>query len=218
MIGVKIKWLGHASFLITSEGGVKVLTDPYSRGGGINYGAIKEAADIVTVSHKHPDHDNVSAVKGKPVVVDAPGVRSVKGIDFTGISCYHDGAKGAQRGTNIIFCFTVDGVRVCHLGDLGHELDAAQVREVGPVDVLLVPVGGFYTIDCRQATAVAAALKPRVIIPMHVKTPKCDYPIAGAEDFLAGRGNTRRVDASEIEIRKDGLPAETETLVLRHAL
>jgi L-ascorbate metabolism protein UlaG (beta-lactamase superfamily) len=215
---MKIKWLGHASFLITSDSGVKVITDPYSRGGGINYGPIQETADIVTVSHKHPDHDNVGAVKGQPAVVDAPGARNVKGIDFRGVSCYHDGARGAQRGTNIIFCFTVDGVRVCHLGDLGHELDAAKVREIGPVDVLLVPVGGFYTIDCRQAAAVAGALQPRMVIPMHVKTPKCDYPITGAEDFLEGRSNTRRMDASEIEVRKDRLPAETETVVLRHAL
>lgn len=215
---MKIKWLGHASFLITSESGLKVITDPYSRGGGINYGPIREAADIVTVSHKHQDHDNVGAVKGKPVVVDAPGPRTVKGVELLGVPCYHDGAGGAERGTNIIFCFIIDGVRVCHLGDLGHELDAATVQEVGPVDVLLVPVGGFYTIDSRQAAAVVVALKPRVVIPMHVKSAGCDYPIAGVEEFLAGRSNVRRVDASEIEIRKDGLPAGTETVVLRHAL
>ncbi len=215
---MKIKWLGHASFLITSDSGVRVITDPYSRGGGINYGQIQEAADIVTVSHKHPDHDNVGAVKGQPAVVDTPGARNVKGIDFLGVSSFHDGARGAQRGTNIIFCFGIDGVRVCHLGDLGHELDAAKVREIGPVDVLLVPVGGCYTIDASQAAAVCEALKPRVVIPMHVKTAKCDYPITPAEDFFKGRKNASRVDASEIEIRKDRLPAETETIVLRHAL
>ncbi len=215
---MKIKWVGHASFLITSESGVRVITDPYSRGGGINYGQIQEAADIVTVSHQHPDHNNVGAVKGQPAVVDTPGARNVKGIDFLGVSCFHDGAGGAQRGTNIIFCFGMDGVRVCHLGDLGHELDAAKVREIGPVDVLLVPVGGCYTIDASQAAAVCESLKPRVVIPMHVKTAKCDYPITPAEDFFKGRKNARRVDASEIEIRKDRLPAETETIVLRHAL
>ncbi len=215
---MRIRWLGHSSFLLTSDSGVKVITDPYSRGGGIKYGQIQESADVVTVSHKHPDHDNTGAVKGKPVVVDTPGKKTVKGIDFVGVSCYHDGAKGAQRGNNIIFCFTIDGVRVCHLGDLGHELDAARLQEIGAVDVLLVPVGGLYTIDFRQAAAISAAIKPRVVIPMHVKTAKCDYPIATAEDFLNGRGNTRRVDASEIEIKKDSLPAEAETIVLHHAL
>jgi L-ascorbate metabolism protein UlaG (beta-lactamase superfamily) len=215
---MKIKWLGHASFLITSDSGVRVITDPYSRGGGIEYGQIQETADIVTVSHKHQDHNNVGAVKGKPAVVDAPGAKNVRGIEFLGVSCYHDGAKGAQRGPNIIFCFTIDGVRVCHLGDLGHDLDAEKVKEIGAVDVLLVPVGGFYTIDARQATGVCEALKPGVVIPMHVKTAKCDYPITGVEDFLKGRKNVSRLAASETEIKKDKLPSETETIVLQHAL
>ena len=215
---MKIKWLGHASFLITSDSGVRVITDPYTRGGGITYGQIQETADIVTVSHKHQDHNNVGAVKGKPTVIDAPGTRNVKGVEFRGVSCYHDGAKGAQRGSNIIFCFIVDGVHVCHLGDLGHELDAEKMKEIGAVDVLFVPVGGFYTIDARQAASVCEALNPKVVIPMHVKTAKCDYPITGVEDFLKGRKNVNRVSASETEIKKDKLPAETETIVLQHAL
>lgn len=215
---MKIKWLGHASFLIVSDSGVRVVTDPYSRGGGIDYGPIQETAEIVTVSHKHADHNNVGAVKGRPTVVDVPGSKSVKGIEFTGVSTFHDGANGAQRGSNIIFCFTVDGVRVCHLGDLGHELDAGKVKEIGAVDVLLVPVGGFFTIDAEQAAGVCETLKPKMVIPMHVKTAKCDYPITGVEDFLRGRKNVRRVSGSETEIRKDALPSESETVVLQHAL
>lgn len=215
---MKIKWLGHASFLITSDSGVRVVTDPYARGGGIEYGPIQETAEIVTVSHKHQDHNNVGAVKGKPTLVDVAGTRNVKGVDLLGVSTYHDGAKGAQRGPNIVFCFTMDGLRVCHLGDLGHELDAAKAKEIGTVDVLLVPVGGFYTIDCGQACSVCEVLKPKVVIPMHVKTAKCDYPIAGVEDFLKGRKNVKRVAGSETEIKKDTLPAETETIVLQHAL
>lgn len=215
---MKIKWLGHASFLITSDGGVRVITDPYHRTGGIEYGLIQETADVVTVSHQHQDHNNVAAVKGTPIVVDGPGVRNAKGIEFLGVPSYHDGRKGAQRGPNIIFCFAIDGVRVCHLGDLGHELDASKVKEIGVVDVLLVPVGGFYTIDARQATSVCEALKPKVVIAMHVRTAKCDYPITGVEDFLKGRKNVSRVAASETEIKKDKLPSETETIVLQHAL
>jgi L-ascorbate metabolism protein UlaG (beta-lactamase superfamily) len=218
VVGMKIKWLGHASFLITSDSGVRVITDPYHCTGGIEYGPIQETADVVTVSHQHQDHNNVAAVKGNPTVVDVPGVMSGKGIEFLGVPSYHDGRKGAQRGPNSIFCFAIDGVRVCHLGDLGHELDAGKVKEIGGVDVLLVPVGGFYTIDARQATGVCEALKPRVVIPMHVKTAKCDYPITGVEDFLKGRRNVSRLAASETEINKDKLPSETETVVLQHAL
>jgi len=215
---MKIKWLGHASFLITSEESLKIITDPYSVGGGITYGMINEAADIVTVSHKHGDHDNVDAAKGKPEVVSALGNRRVKGIDFKGIPCYHDDAKGEQRGSNIIFCFTVDGIKICHLGDLGHQLDISQVAEVGEVDILLTPVGGVYTIDAKDATKVCEGLNPKVVIPMHYKTAKCGYPIAGVDNFLEGRENIRRLDVTETEIKKDQLPLVMETVVLKHAM
>jgi L-ascorbate metabolism protein UlaG (beta-lactamase superfamily) len=215
---MKIKWLGHASFLITSKEGLRLITDPYSVGGGIDYGRIGEAADIVTVSHDHVDHNNVAAVKGNREVVDAPGHRKVKGIDFRGIASYHDEAKGGQRGTNVIFCFSLDGIKVCHLGDLGHQLGAVQIAEIGEVDVLFVPVGGLYTIDANGAAKVCDSLSPKMVIPMHYKTAKCGYPIAGVDAFLKGRKNIRNLDASETELRKDQLPSVTETLVLRHAL
>lgn len=215
---MKIKWLGHASFVMTSESGVKIVTDPYSRGGGIEYGPIHETADIVTVSHKHPDHDNVKTVKGKPVVVEAPGTKNVKGIDILGVATYHDENRGSQRGANIIFCFAVDGVRVCHLGDLGHELGANDISAIGAVDVLMVPVGGLYTIDARQATSVAGSLKPRLVIPMHFKCDKCGYPITGVEEFLKGRQNVTRASDSEITVSRETLPSPTATVVLQHAL
>jgi len=215
---MKVKWLGHASFLLTSEAGTRVISDPYSCGGGIDYGAIAESADIVTVSHKHGDHDNVAAVMGKPEVVDAPGTSKVKGMEFKGVPTYHDEARGKQRGENIIFCFTMDGMRICHLGDLGHELDSGQLEAIGAVDILLCPVGGFYTIDAGVAARVCERIAPRVVVPMHYKTKKCGYPIVGVEDFLEGRKNVRRIGGSEMAIKKDQLPAATETVILEPAL
>lgn len=215
---MRIKWLGHASFLLTSEDGTRVICDPYSCGGGIDYGAIEESADVVTVSHKHGDHDNVAAVKGKPEVVDTPGSRKVKGIEFKGVPTYHDEARGKQRGENIVFCFTMDAIRICHLGDLGHELDDGHLAAIGSVDILLSPVGGFYTMDAKVAAKVCERIAPSVVIPMHFKTGKCGYPIAGVDDFLKGRKNVRRMGVSEMEIRKEQLPAATETVVLEAAL
>jgi len=215
---MKVKWLGHASFLITSEGGIKIITDPYTVGGGINYASIKESADIVTVSHKHADHNNVAAVSGKPQIVDSIGSKESKGIKFRGISTYHDESKGKQRGPNIIFCFTVDGVRVCHLGDLGHRLAGEQVGDIGEVDILLIPVGGFFTIDASVATGVCEALKPRVAIPMHFKTAKCDYPISSVDDFVKGKKDVRRLDTSEVEFWSGDLPSATQIVVLKPAL
>ena len=213
---MKIKWLGHASFMITSETGIKIITDPYVTAENLNYGEIKESADIVTVSHEHGDHSNVSGVRGNPEAVR--GTAKVKGIEFNAIPTYHDDAEGRQRGKNTIFCFEVDGVRVCHLGDLGHPLSAQQTAELGSVDILLIPVGGFYTIDAKVAGQLCDRLKPKVIIPMHFKNDKCAFPIAGVDEFLKGKKGVSRLDASEVEFKQGELPASTQIMVLKSAL
>jgi L-ascorbate metabolism protein UlaG (beta-lactamase superfamily) len=215
---MKVKWLGHSCFLVTSRDGLRVITDPYVVGGSINYSPIEETADIVTVSHGHDDHSNVSAVQGKPEVVRGNGTKAAKGIQFRGITTYHDASQGTQRGPNTVFCFTIDDIKLCHLGDLGHVLSPGQVNEISTVDILLTPVGGFYTIDASTASQVCDQLKPKVVIPMHFKTPKCAYPIAGVDDFLKGKKNVRRIDDSEVEFEREKLPAATEIVLLQPAL
>jgi L-ascorbate metabolism protein UlaG (beta-lactamase superfamily) len=215
---MRVKWFGHSCFLITSRGGLRVITDPYAVGGGINYSPIKETADVVVVSHGHDDHSNVSAVQGKPEVVKGDGKKTARGIQFKGIATYHDASQGKRGGLNTVFCFTIDDIKLCHLGDLGHVLSPEQVSEIGAVDILLVPVGGFFTIDASEASEVCNQLKPKVIIPMHFKTPKCAYPIAGVEDFLRGKKDVRRVGGSEVDLEQENLPAATEIVLLRPAL
>ncbi len=215
---MRVKWLGHACFLITSRDGLRVITDPYAVGGGINYSPIKETADVVSVSHGHDDHSNVSAVKGKPETINSDGIKTAKGIQFRGITTHHDEVQGGKRGSNIIFCFTMDDIKFCHLGDLGHVLNPEQVSEIGAVDILFVPVGGYFTIDAEVATQVCDQLGPKVIIPMHFKTPKCAYPIADVEDFLKGKKNVRRIDNSEVDFEVEKLPANTEILILRPSM
>jgi len=213
---MKIKYLGHATFIITSDTGIKIITDPYETGGEFSYGEIQESADIVLVSHDHFDHSNVSAVRGNPEVVR--GTKKIKGIEFKGIATYHDDAGGRLRGKNTIFCFEVDGIKVCHLGDLGHQLSAQQVAELGKVDILLIPVGGFYTIDATAAGQVCDKLTPKVIIPMHYKTDKCGLPIASVDEFLRGKKDVSRLDASQAEFKQAELPATTQIIVLKPAL
>ena len=215
---MKVKWLGHSCFLITSGDGVRIITDPYAVGGGINYSPIKETADVVVVSHDHGDHSNVSTVQGKPEVVKGSGTKTTKGIQFKGIATYHDASQGKQRGLNTVFCFTMDDIKLCHLGDLGHVLSPEQVNEIGGVDILFVPVGGFYTIDAPVASQVCDQLKPKVVIPMHFKTPRCAYPIAGVEDFLKGKKGVRGVRDSEVDLEQEKLPAATEIVLLQPAL
>ena len=215
---MKVKWLGHASFMITSDTGTKIITDPYTPGGfGLDYGEIKESADIVTVSHEHADHNNVAMLGGNPEVVK--GTAEIKGIKFSGTPTYHDEAGGSQRGSNIIFCFEVDGVRVCHLGDLGHPLGDKDVAELGKVDILLIPVGGNFTIDAKVATEVCNQLQARVVIPMHYQNERCSsFPVSGVDEFLQGKAGVSRPDASEAEFKQGALPATTQIIVLKPAL
>jgi L-ascorbate metabolism protein UlaG (beta-lactamase superfamily) len=215
---MKVKWLGHSCFLITAEKGTGVITDPYTVGAGINYSAIKESADVVTVSHEHGDHNNVSAVKGNPQVIKGSGAKTAAGIEFKGIATYHDESGGRERGANTVFCFTVDDIRLCHLGDLGHLLSPEQAASVGAVDILFIPAGGFFTMDAATASQVCQQLKPKVIIPMHFKTPRCAYPISAVDSFLKGKERVRRWDKSEAEFRAGELPAESEIVVLAPAL
>ena len=216
---MKIKWLGHASFMITSDAGIRIITDPYHASGALNYGEIKESADIVAVSHEHGDHNNVAAVGGNPEVVRDAGTKEIKGITFNGIATYHDDAEGSKRGNNIIFCFEVDGIRVCHLGDLGHPLSDKQVAELGSVDMVLIPVGGNYTIDAKVATEVCGKLAPKVILPMHYRNDRCSgFPVSEVDEFLRGKKDISRLDASEMEFKQGELPASTQIIVLKSAL
>ena len=213
---MKIKWLGHAAFLITSDSGIKIITDPYETSEGLKYGAIEEAADIVTISHEHGDHNNAAVVQGNPQVVR--GTTEAKGISFKGIPTFHDDKTPSERGSNTVFCFQVDGVRVCHLGDLGHRLTDNQVVEAGKVDVLLIPVGGFFTIDAKTAGYVAEQVRAQVVIPMHFKNDKCVFPIGGVDEFIKNKTNVTRVDGSEVEFKVAEMPAGPQIMVLKPAL
>lgn len=217
---MEIRWLGQSAFLITSEEGAKIITDPYKTGMfvGLRYGRIEEAADIVTVSHRDPDHNNVAAVSGNPQVVKGVGTFEAKGIEFRGIASYHGLSVSRLKRSNTIFCFTVDDVMVCHLGDLGHQLSDEQVAEIGEVDVLFIPVGGRFTIDGAGASRVINTLKPRVAIPMHYKTDRCLFPLTKVDPFLEGKTNVKRLATAEVEFKKEELPSPTEIVVLEHAL
>ena len=134
------------------------------------------------------------------------------------MATFHDPSGGSERGENTVFTFNVDGIQICHLGDLGHVLSRKELTEIGPVDILLAPVGGFFTIDAKEAAQVAESIKPKVLIPMHFKTEKCDFPIAPVEDFLKGKARVRQTGTSEAAFDKASLPAVMEIVVLTHAL
>lgn len=216
-----LRWLGHSSFLLTSAGGTKVLMDPIPKGYGYD-GPPLEGIDAITSTHDHQDHTNVSLAAGSPLVLrglsggDWSKVdQKVKDVGIRTVGAYHDGSQGSQRGKDAIFVFEADGMRIVHLGDLGHTLEPEKVSAIGTVDVLLVPVGGFYTIDAAQATQVVGQLAPRLVIPVHYKTPNLrpDWPGVGVDDFLAGK-KVERAGASTYSFTEETLPKETTVVVL----
>jgi L-ascorbate metabolism protein UlaG (beta-lactamase superfamily) len=217
---VKVKWLGHSAFLLTASDGTRIITDPYQPGafqGAISYGPITERADFVTVSHNHLDHNHVKGVPGEPKTIRSAGTRKAGAVTVFGFESFHDSEQGVQRGGNIIFVFEDAGLRVAHLGDLGH-VPVKQAAAMGRVDVLLLPVGGHFTIGPEEARKTVELLAARVIIPMHFATGRTKMPISGAEEFTGGMPNVKRVGASETEITADTLPATPEVRVLEHAL
>ena len=214
---MKIQWIGHACFCITSQTGLKVITDPYEPGfrNTIQYGPVNESADIVTVSHDHGDHNHLPSVHGKPVVVKGSGTMSIKGIEFKGIAVYHDRVKGAERGPNTMFVFQLDGIRLAHLGDLGHPLSLGQLAELAGTEILFAPTGGpAATLELQEVINLWESLKPRIVIPMHFKTAKCTFPKYGAEDVVRLVPDAKRTGASELSMTEEGLPHSNQILIV----
>jgi L-ascorbate metabolism protein UlaG (beta-lactamase superfamily) len=210
--GVIIRWLGHSCFYITSPNNTGILTDPC--GEEVGYPPPGEPADIVTVSHNHHDHNAVHLVPGNPRVIREPGLYRVDGAVIEGIPSFHDDVRGKKRGKNVIFIITMDGLRVCHLGDLGEIPDKEAIARLGEIDVLLIPVGGTYTITAAQAYQVSKDIAPRIVIPMHYKTPALSFSLETSEAFT--KYYDRVKSKSELEVTPDRLPAETEVVVLNY--
>lgn len=206
---MKLTWYGHACFLIEGNG-VKILTDPFDK--SVGYPIPQVTPDIVTVSHEHYDHNAVGSVKGSFLVVRGPGEHSAKGVKIKGVATYHDRSGGKERGKNTVFVLEVEGIKIAHLGDLGHVLTPAQVEEIGSVDVLLVPVGGTYTIDADDAVKVVNQLDPQVVVPMHFKTPHCQINIAPVEGFL--KNYAKAIKKPYLELTGVDRTGEKQVIVL----
>ncbi len=196
------------------------MTDPFEE--YVGFSMPRLSADVVTVSHDHEDHNATHKVAASsrrrtPFVITKPGEYEVGGISVFGTSAWHDASKGAERGPNTIYTVLIDGLRVCHLGDLGHELTQKQVEAIGPVDVLLVPVGGVFTIDPVNAVKAIRALEPGIAIPMHYKTDRHDTKVFDdlktVEDFLKEYG-VDPTPMTKLDIQAGKIPEETEIIVL----
>ncbi len=214
---MKIKYLGHSSFKLTESTGTSVVTDPYSP--EIGFSMPEVSADAVTVSHHHFDHDNVNAVGGNPEIIDKEASYDLPGVEIHAIKSFHDSVRGKKRGENVIFKFRMDGLDICHLGDLGEACTAELIELILPVDVLLIPVGGNYTIDAETAKEYVDRLMPEIVIPMHYRTKETKIDIEKVDEFinLFDDELVTEEDADEIELSRNDLTGETRIIVLRRS-
>ena len=192
-----------------------MVTDPFSN--EIGFKLPKMEANVLLVSHQHYDHNNVKGVAGNPFLIEGPGEYEIRGIFIQGISSFHDSREGKERGRNTIYTIDAEDMRICHLGDLGQkELTPEQLDKIDNVDILMVPVGGTYTVDAKGASGIISQIEPRIVIPMHYKIPKLKIKLEGVDRFLKEMGKKTSEAQQKLLIKKKDLPKEeTKIIVLK---
>ena len=201
---MKLEWIGHACFQMTAMDGTVVITDPYDASVGIDMIPLK--ADLITMSHEHHDHNETSMIVGEPVIARGPELAAVGSVTSRAIDSYHDEAQGEKRGRNYIRLFDIDGLKVVHMGDQGCMPREDVIEAIADADVMMIPVGGTYTVDAAGAREIIEAAKPKCVVPMHVKTKHCPYPIAPVTQFLSLMGMEDASAYDMIEITEDHVP------------
>jgi L-ascorbate metabolism protein UlaG (beta-lactamase superfamily) len=212
---MEITYLGHSSFKIKTKS-ASVITDPFDpKEVGLKYSGVE--GEIVTVSHDHKDHNAADKVSSVKKILTGPGEYEISGISIMGYRTYHDKKEGAERGKNTVFVIEAEGLRLVHLGDIGHALNDDLVDEIGDVDVLMIPVGGFYTIGPKEATEVISKIEPYFVIPMHYKTPDLSPSLGDnllpVEDFLKESGITTE-NLPKFSLKKEDILEDQSTKVI----
>lgn len=179
---MEITYLGHSSFLFVASDGTMTLTDPYHSYVGRDFPQVD--TDVVIISHGHDDHSAAEQVSSYNYIIDKPGEYCYNNIRFRCFYCDHDGCGGALRGKTLITIFQIDGVTLCHMGDVGEVCNLDLAARIGAVDILFIPVGGKYTVDAAGAKTYTDALQPKITVPMHYKSEFCVFDIDGAEKFI----------------------------------
>lgn len=212
---MKIEYLGHSSFKLTESTGTSVVCDPYD--GSVGFEMKGVHADAVTISHGHFDHNNIKAVEGDPIILDKECSYDLPGVEIDAIKSFHDRQRGKQRGENLIFKFRMDGIDVCHLGDLGEDCSSELIDLLLPVNVLLIPVGGNYTITAEMAKEYVDRIMPDIVIPMHYKAKDCKLDIDKVDEFtgLFDEECVEELEGNELELMRSDFDGETKVVVLR---
>lgn len=213
----KITWAGQSCFEISltssKDNSTTVVIDPFDEKIGLKVPNF--SAEIVLSTHAHPDHNNIEAVKGDPFVIDGPGEYEIRGVFVQGISSFHDDKEGKERGLNTIYIIECENIRFCHLGDLGQkELTSEQLDKIGMVDILMIPVGGNYTISSSEAQKIIGQIEPKIVIPMHYALPKLTADLDDVEKFLKAMGKNATEPQDKLVIKQSALPREGEMQIV----
>jgi L-ascorbate metabolism protein UlaG (beta-lactamase superfamily) len=211
-LNVEIIWLGHSCFRIKGSQAI-IITDPFPPDLGYSLG--NQTADVVTISHGHPSHSYYQGIKGEPRLVKGPGEYEIAGVLILGLTTFHDAVKGESRGKNTIYLMEVDGVAICHLGDIGHILGDEAIEEMGNIDILMLPVGGVSTIVPAMAAEIIRKVEPKIVIPMHYKTPATSRQLEPVDNFLKEMGQAQVEPKPKLNVTKSNLPLGTQVTVLK---
>ena len=214
---MQITWHGQSLFQITTSPEknvqVRIVIDPFNKSIGLRVPKLE--ADIVLVTHQHHDRNNVAAVAGSPFLIEGPGEYEVKNIFIQGILSSHDKAQGKERSTNTIYTVDSENIKLCHLGDFGQkELTEEQLEKIGRVDVLMIPIGGTYTLSAKEAAKIMSQLEPKITIPMHYALPKLKVKLESLDKFLKVFGIKSLVPINKLSIKKKDLPTEEAKIIV----
>ncbi|OIO44635.1 MAG: hypothetical protein AUJ24_01245 [Parcubacteria group bacterium CG1_02_36_42] len=216
---MQVIWKGQSFFQILIQRGkesvVKIAIDPYDEQIGLKPPTLE--ADILLISHSHYNHNNIKAVSGNPFIIEGPGEYEIKGIFIQGISSFHDNVQGKERGENTIYTLESEGIKICHLGDLGQkELTDEQLEKIGAIDILMIPVGGIYTISAKEAAKIISQVEPKIVIPMHYHIPKLKIKLEGLDKFLKMMGVKAPEVSKKLSVSQRNLPTDgTKIIVLK---
>ena len=209
---IRLKWFGHSMWKISNDN-VSIITDPFT---DIGYKMpTAETADIILCSHDHFDHNNFELIGGNPEIIKIEGKFNIAGIKIQTFHTFHDETKGNDRGDNLLMKFELDGRVFLHCGDLGHMISDKLIQEIGDIDVLLIPVGGHYTIDAKIAKSIADKIGPIIVFPMHYKTEVLDFPIKPKEDYLKLVDDHYHLNSNQIELTEDSF-ISNQTITLNY--
>ncbi len=212
-----INWYGQSCFKITSSQNknsqVNIVIDPFTEKIGLKVAKLK--GDILLITHYHYDHNNVKAVSGNPFIIDGPGEYEVKGVYVRGIDSFHDTSSGKERGKNVIYTIEAEDLKICHLGDFGQkDFAPEQIDKIGQVDILMIPIGGTYTISSKEAVKVMSQIEPNIIIPMHYHLPKLKVKLEGLDKLLKTMGIKKIEPLPKLSIKKKEISSEEAKIIV----